>query len=237
MTKNFVPITIGSSIKTVEKDFADALTLSRQRFDAMTEEDDDDDEDEDEEPEMSFKERMAAAKKAKKDSADARAVVDRIDALEAENEVLAALVGQSVHQDADDEDDDEMEMLSPQEIAMIMLAEFKAAKPFLPGDSSIANFADVYDIYEAAIANRYPGSLVNPEMEGADDNDRIDPMDADELRGAFKMMLIAANPMQQTPDISLDSTDADRQFSEALGLRSDSGSVVIAEPLKLKPLY
>ena len=168
---------------------------------------------------MSFADKMKAAKakkaKAKKDSSDVDAIVSRIDSLEAENEVLASLVDQTVHEDADE---DMTEDMTPQEIAIQLVTEFEKAKPFLPPNASVADYSDIYDIYEDAIETRSPGILLTEEMSD-DDGDRVDPNDADELRGAFKMLRRMANPMQMQPSISMDS--ADRSFAEALGLRSD----------------
>ena len=226
-------ITIGSSIRQVPEELANALIDSRERFDALTEDADDDDEDEDDEDEdedeeeeddeeddMSFADKMKAAKakkaKAKKDSSDVDAIVSRIDSLEAENEVLASLVDQTVHEDADDDED--MEYMTPQEIALQLVAEFEKARPFLPPNASVADYSDIYDIYEDAIETRAPGIILTEEMMD-DDADRVDPTDADELRGAFKMLRRMANPMQMQPIVSMDS--ADRSFAEALGLRSD----------------
>jgi hypothetical protein len=207
----------------------------------MTEEDEEDDE----EP-MSFVDEMKAAKAkakakakaaAKKDSLDADSVVSHIDALEAENEVLAAMIQQQPHEDAEDEyDDEEMDDRTPQEIAMELLAEFEAAKSFLRPEAQITDYGDIYDIYEDAIGTRYPGLLMGSEGE-IPDRRRVDPNDADELRGVFNLMCFIANPMQQTPTMAMDSKDADRAFSKSLGLHSDSANVLMPTQPKLTEYY
>ena len=238
MTTTLTPTTIGDQIVALPPNLANSIAQARTRFDAMkkkAEEEEDpeeeaeesDDEEDEEDSKMSFFEKMKAAKAAKaskKDSDDIEAIFDRIDSLEAENEVLASLVNQDInedaedHEDADDDEDMTDEYMTPQEIAIQLVTEFEKAKPFLPPNASVANYADVYDIYEDAIKTRSPGILLTEEMS-EDDDDRVDPNDADELRGAFKMLRRMANPMQMQPSISMDS--ADRVFAEALGLRSD----------------
>ncbi len=239
MATSMVPVYINDRIHNLPEDLAESVALTRQRLDAMAEEDDDDDDDDDDE--MTFADKMKAAKAAKaskKDSLDAADVVDHIDSLEAENEVLAALIQQQQHGDAmeDEYEDEPMDDRTPQEIAMELLAEFEEAKPFLSPEARISDYSDIYDIYEDAIGTRYPGSLLGDE-EMEDDDDRIDPNDADELRGAFKMMCFIANPMRQSPVMAMDSKDADRAFSEALGMRSDSLTPVMPSAPTLKPLY
>lgn len=245
MTTTLTPVTIAGQIYTLPEALASDIEASRQRFDAMKEEDEDPEEENDESDEdegMSFADQMKAAKAAKakaskKDSFEAADVVDHIDSLEAENEVLAALIQQQ-HGDAieDEYEDDRMDDRTPQEIAMELLAEFEEAKPFLGPEARISDYADIYDIYEDAIGTRYPGALLGDE-EMDDDDDRIDPNDADELRGAFKMMCFIANPMQKSPVIAMDSKDADRAFSEALGMRSDSAQVLMTTQPKLTEYY
>lgn len=240
MATSTVPVYINDRIHNLPEDLAESVALTRQRLDAMAEDEDDDD-DEDEDEEMSFADKMKAAKAdkaSKKDSLDAADVVDHIDSLEAENEVLAALVQQQQHADAmeDEYEDEPMDDRTPQEIAMELLAEFEEAKPFLGPESRISDYSDIYDIYEDAIGTRYPGALLGDE-EMEDDDDRIDPNDADELRGAFKMMCFIANPMKASPVMAMDSKDADRAFSEALGMRSDSLTPVMPSAPTLKPLY
>ena len=244
MTRTLTPTTIGDQIVALPPDLANSIAQARIRFDAVKkakeekddpEEDDESDdeeaaEDEEESPakgsKMSFADKMAAAKaakSAKKDSEDIEAIFARIDSLEAENKVLASLVSQDIHEDADPTmtDEDTVDM-TPQEIALQLIDEFEEAKPFLPAEAKVTDYQDIYDIYENAIATRYPNALVNPDMEQEDDDDRINPMDADELRGAFLMMVIAANPMRMAPGMSMDSADeSDRSFANALGLRSD----------------
>ena len=249
MTTQLTPIAVGDQIISLPTSLAESINTSRQRFDAMTEKDEDpeeedetdEEEDEDEDEEMTFAEKMKAAKAAKaskKDSFDAVDVVDHIDALEAENEVLAAMIQQQMHGDAmeDEYEDEPMDDRSPQEIAMELLAEFEEAKPFLGPEARISDYADIYDIYEDAIGTRYPGALLGEE-EMADDDDRIDPNDADELRGAFKMMCFIANPMKGSSMMAMDSRDADRAFSASLGMRSDSLTPVMPCGPNLKPLY
>ena len=230
MTTTLTPTTIGDQIVALPPDLANSIAQARTRFDAMkkkAEEEEDPEEDADESDEeedeedskMSFFDKMKAAKAAKsskKDSDDIEAIFDRIDSLEAENEVLASLVDQTVHEDAGDDED--MEDMTPQEIALQLVAEFEKARPFLPPNASVADYSDIYDIYEDAIETRAPGIILTEEMMD-DDDDRVDPTDADELRGAFKMLRRMANPMQMQPSVSMDS--ADRSFAEALGLRSD----------------
>ena len=239
-------ITIGSSIRQVPEELANALIDSRERFDALIEdadddddeeeeeEDEDDEDEEDDEDDMSFADKMKAAKakkaKAKKDSSDVDAIVSRIDSLEAENEVLASLVDQSVHEDADEDMDD----MTPQEIALQLVAEFEKARPFLSPEASVADYSDIYDIYEDAIETRAPGIILSEEMMD-DDDDRVDPTDADELRGAFKMLRRMANPMQMQPSVSMDS--ADRVFAEALGLRSDGCGETMPKTIKRTEYY
>lgn len=242
MSTQTVPVFISDRIHNLPEDLAESVVLARQRLDAMEEEEEsedggDDKEEEDEDSKMSFADRMKAAKAkaAKKDSEDVEAIFDRIDALEAENEILASLVPQDIHEDADDEEEEE-EYMSPQEIALQLISEFEKAKPFLPLEASVADYGDVYDIYEDAIGTRFPGFLLTDE-EMQDDDDRLDPNDADELRGAFKLLRRMANPMQQTPEMAMDSKDADRAFSEALGMRSDSLTPVMPCSPVLKPLY
>ena len=253
MTTTLTPTTIGDQIVALPPDLANSIAQARTRFDAAKkakeeeedpeeEADESDDEeaaeDEEEAPskgsKISFFDKMKAAKAAKsskKDSDDIEAIFDRIDSLEAENEVLASLVSQDIHEDAEDHEDagmatmtdEEMQDMTPQEIALQLIAEFEEAKPFLPAEASVGDYSDIYDIYEDAIATRYPNALINPDAVQEDDDDRIDPMDADELRGAFKMMVIGANPMRMAPGMSMDSADeSDRSFANALGLRSDS---------------
>ena len=235
MTTTLTPTTIGDQIVALPPDLANSIAQARTRFDAMKkkaeeeedeeEEDDSDDEEDEEDSKMSFFDKMKAAKAAKsskKDSDDVSAIFDRIDSLEAENEVLASLVNQEINEDAEDhedaDDEDMTEDMTPQEIALQLVAEFEKARPFLPPNASVADYSDIYDIYEDAIETRSPGILLTEEMSD-DDGDRVDPNDADELRGAFKMLRRMANPMQMQPSISMDS--ADRSFAEALGLRSD----------------
>ena len=246
MTTTLTPTTIGDQIVALPPDLASSIAQARTRFDAVKkaaeekddpaqdEDSDDEDaaEDEEEAPDksskMSFADKMKAAKEAKsakKDSDDVDAIFARIDALEAENEVLASLVNKDIHKDAegdDGEDEDMTEDMTPQQIALQMLDEFQEAKPFLPANADITNYQDIYDIYQDAIATRYPDALVNPDEARDDDDDRINPTDADELRGAFLMMVIAASPMRMpgSPGMSMDS--ADQSFATALGLRSDS---------------
>jgi len=247
MTTTLTPTTIGDQIVALPPDLANSIAQARTRFDAAKkakeeeedpkeEADESDDEeaaeDEEEAPskgsKMSFFDKMKAAKAAKsskKDSDDIEAIFDRIDSLEAENEVLASLVkNEESHEDAGSTmTDEEMADMTPQQIALQLIDEFEEAKPFLPAEAKVTDYQDIYDIYEAAIATRYPNALVNPDMEQEDDDDRINPMDADELRGAFLMMVIAANPMRMAPGMSMDSADeSDRSFANALGLRSDS---------------
>lgn len=241
MPTALTPTTIGDQIVALPSDLASSIAQARSRFDAAKkgEEPDDDDADDEEatpasdgkdadDSKMSFADKMKAAKAAKaakKDSDDVDAIFARIDALEAENEVLASLVNKDIHEDAgeddgaDDGEDDETEGMTPQEIALQMIDEFQEAKPFLPAGANITNYQDIYDIYQDAIATRYPDALVNPDEQKDDDDDRINPMDADELRGAFLMMVIAASPMKMAGSMSLDS--ADQSFATALGLRSD----------------
>lgn len=241
MTTSTVPVYINDRIHNLPEDLAESVALTRQRLDAMKDEDSEEEADESEEDEeMSFADKMKAAKAAKaskKDSLDAADVVDHIDSLEAENEVLAALIQQQ-HGDAieDEYEDEPRDDRTPQEIAMELLAEFEEAKPFLSPEARISDYSDIYDIYEDAIGTRYPGALMGDE-EMEDDDDRIDPNDADELRGAFKMMCFIANPMQKSPVMAMDSKDADRAFSEALGMRSDSLTPVMPSAPTLKPLY
>ena len=236
MTTTLTPTTIGDQIVALPPDLANSIAQARTRFDAMKkkaeeeedpeeEADESDDEEDEKDSKMSFFDKMKAAKAAKsskKDSDDVSAIFDRIDSLEAENEVLASLVNQEINEDAEghkDADDEDMtEDMTPQEIAIQLVTEFEKARPFLPPNASVANYADIYDIYEDAIETRSPGILLTEEMS-EDDGDRVDPTDADELRGAFKMLRRMANPMQMQPSISMDS--ADRSFAEALGLRSD----------------
>ena len=243
MTTTLTPTTIGDQIVALPPDLATSIAQARTRFDAMKkkeEEDDEedadesDDEEDEEDSKISFFDKMKAAKaakSAKKDSDDIEAIFDRIDSLEAENEVLASLVSQDIHEDAEDEDhedddDEDMEDMTPQQIALQMIDEFQEAKPFLPADANITDYQDIYDIYQDAIATRYPDALVNPDEAQEDDDDRINPMDADELRGAFLMMVIASHGMRMAPGtrmapgMSMDS--ADKSFATALGLRSDS---------------
>ena len=252
MTTTLTPTTIGDQIVALPPDLANAIAQSRIRFDAAKkakEEKDDPAEDDEEAPDadskMSFADKMKAAKAAKaekKDSDDVEAIFARIDALEAENAVLASLVDQGIHKDADDEedtephedapgdmendgDDEDMENMTPQQIALQMIDEFTEAKPFLPADADITNYQDIYDIYQDAIANSYPDALVKPDLVQEDDDDRVNPMDADELRGAFLMMVICSHGMKMAPGVrmspgmSLDS--ADKSFATALGLRTD----------------
>lgn len=243
MTTQLTPIAVGNQILSLPTSLAESINSSRQRFDAMKEKDEDpeeeaDETDEEEEAEdegTSFADKMKAAKAkkaAKKDSDDIDSAIDHIDSLEAENEVLAALLqgyqgdaeeedGEESHEDADDEGyvDDR----TPQEIALEMLEEFEDAKPFLNRDASIANYRDIYDIYEDAISTRYPGLLLSPDSEegDVDSEDCIDPNNEDQLKGAFLLMLYMSNPMPQKPmAMSMDS--ADRSFAAALGVRKDS---------------
>ena len=202
MTTTLTPTTIGDQIVALPPDLANSIAQARTRFDAMKkkdeeedeeEEEDDDDEEDEEDSKMSFFDKMKAAKAAKsskKDSDDIEAIFDRIDSLEAENEVLASLVNQDINEDSkneghEDADDEDMtEDMTPQEIAIQLVTEFEKARPFLPPNASVANYADIYDIYEDAIETRSPGILLTEEMSD-DDGDRVDPNDADELRGAF----------------------------------------------------
>lgn len=239
-TTTLTPVTIAGQIYTLPEDLASDIESSRQRFDAMTEKDEDSEEEDESDEELSFADKMKAAKAAKaskKGSLDAADVVDHIDSLEAENEVLAALIQQQ-HGDAmeDEYEDEPMDDRTPQEIAMELLAEFEEAKPFLSPEARISDYSDIYDIYEDAIGTRYPGALLGDE-EMEDDDDRIDPNDADELRGAFKMMCFIANPMQKSPVMAMDSKDADRAFSKALGIRSDSAQVLMPAQPKLTEYY
>ena len=266
MTTTLTPTTIGDQIVALPTDLASSIAQARTRFDAVKkaaeekndpaqdEDSDDEDaaEDEEEAPDkskMSFADKMKAAKEAKsakKDSDDVDAIFARIDALEAENEVLASLVNKDIHEDAegdgvgagDGEEDMTDDGMTPQEIALQMIDEFQEAKPFLPADANITNYQDIYDIYQDAIATRYPDALVNPDEQKDDDDDRINPMDADELRGAFLMMVIAASPMRMPggPGMSMDS--ADQSFATALGLRSDScDESTMPKPVKRTEYY
>ena len=248
MTTTLTPTTIGDQVVAILPDLATSIAQARSRFDASkkAEEDDkDDDEDDtsassdakDDDSKMSFADKMKAAKAAKaekKDSDDVEAIFARIDSLEAENAVLASLVKkEETHQDApgdmeddgDDEGDDED--MTPQQIALQMIDEFTEAKPFLPADADITKYQDIYDIYQDAIANSYPDALVKPDLVQEDDDDRINPMDADELRGAFLMMVICSHGMKMAPGVrmspgmSMDSAESDRSFATALGLRTD----------------
>ena len=258
MTTTLTPTTIGDQIVALPPDLASSIAQARIRFDAVkkaaeekddpAQDEDSDDEDaaEDEEEasdkssKMSFADKMKAAKEAKsakKDSDDIDAIFARIDSLEAENEVLASLVNQDIHEDAEGDDED-MEDMTPQQIALQMLDEFQEAKPFLPANADITNYQDIYDIYQDAIATRYPDALVNPDEARDDDDDRINPMDADELRGAFLMMVIAASPIRMPggPGMSMDS--ADQSFATALGLRSDScDESTMPKPVKRTEYY
>ena len=250
MTTTLTPTTIGDQIVALPPDLANSIAQARTRFDAMKkkkeeeedpeeEEDESDDEEEEKDSKMSFFDKMKAAKAAKaakKDSDDIEAVFDRIDSLEAENEVLASLVNKDAdgHEDAGDDEEMTDEYMTPQEIAIQLVTEFEKAKPFLPPNASIANYADIYDIYEDAIETRSPGILLTEEMSD-DDGDRVDPNDADELRGAFKMLRRMANPMQMQPSISMDS--ADRSFAEALGLRSDGCGETMIKTTKRTEYY
>jgi hypothetical protein len=252
MTTTLTPTTIGDQIVALPPDLANSIAQARTRFDAAkkasAEDDDDADADDDgdndassdskdHDSNMSFADKMKAAKaakSAKKDSDDVEAIFARIDALEAENAVLASLVKQEEpHEDApgdmeggDDEGDDED--MTPQQIALQMIDEFTEAKPFLPADADITKYQDIYDIYQDAIAHCYPDALVRPDLAQEDDDDRINPMDADELRGAFLMMVIASHGMKMAPGVrmspgmSMDSAESnDRSFATALGLRID----------------
>lgn len=248
MTTTLTPTTIGDQVVAILPDLADSIAQARSRFDASkkAEEDDkDDDEDDtsassdakDDDSKMSFADKMKAAKAskaAKKDSDDVEAIFARIDALEAENAVLASLVKQEEpHEDApgdmedDGEDEGDDEDMTPQQIALQMIDEFTEAKPFLPPDADITKYQDIYDIYQDAIAHCYPDALVKPDLAQEDDDDRINPMDADELRGAFLMMVIASHGMKMAPGVrmspgmSMDSAESDRSFATALGLRTD----------------
>ena len=249
MTTTLTPTTIGDQVVAILPDLADSIAQARSRFDASkkAEEDDkDDDEDDtsassdakDDDSKMSFADKMKAAKAskaAKKDSDDVEAIFARIDALEAENAVLASLVKQEEpHEDApgdmedDGEDEGDDEDMTPQQIALQMIDEFTEAKPFLPPDADITKYQDIYDIYQDAIAHCYPDALVKPDLaQEEDDDDRINPMDADELRGAFLMMVIASHGMKMAPGVrmspgmSMDSAESDRSFATALGLRTD----------------
>lgn len=185
-------------------------------------------EEEDDEEEESFFEKMKAAKKkAKKDSIDPDDLLERLDAIEAENEILAAIVNQDSEEEDDDDDADELEELedrddsddvdtmTPQEIALQLIGQYELAKPFLRTDSTVADFSDVYEIYESAIANRYP------EAFEADENGQlIDPSNTAELVGAYKMLLLADTPSRRDSAVNMDSVD--RHFAESLGLRTDS---------------
>ena len=254
MTTTLTPTTIGDQIVALPPNLANSIAQARTRFDAMkkkAEEEEDpeeeaeesDDEEDEEDSKMSFFEKMKAAKAAKaskKDSDDIEAIFDRIDSLEAENEVLASLVNQDInedaedHEDADDDEDMTDEYMTPQEIAIQLVSAFEKARPFLPANASISGYSDTYDIYEDAIENRCPGLLLTEEMSD-DDDDRVDPTDADELRGAFKMMRRMANPMQMQPSVSMDS--ADRVFAEALGLRSDGCGETMTKTVKRTEYY
>ena len=251
MTTTLTPTTIGDQVVAILPDLATSIAQARSRFDAAKAEkaeDDDKDDDEDDttassdakddDSKMSFADKMKAAKAAKaekKDSDDVEAIFARIDSLEAENAVLASLVKkQEPHADApsdmedDGEDDGDEEDMTPQQIALQMIDEFTEAKPFLPTDADITKYQDIYDIYQDAIAHCYPDALVKPDLVQEDDDDRINPMDADELRGAFLMMVIASHGMKMAPGVrmspgmSMDSAESnDRSFATALGLRVD----------------
>lgn len=253
MTTTLTPTTIGDQVVAILPDLATSIAQARSRFDAAkkasAEDDDDADADtdgdnnsssdsKDHDSNMSFADKMKAAKAskaAKKDSDDVEAIFARIDALEAENAVLASLVKQEEpHADApsdmedDGEDEGDDEDMTPQQIALQMIDEFTEAKPFLPTDADITKYQDIYDIYQDAIAHCYPDALVKPDLAQEDDDDRINPMDADELRGAFLMMVIASHGMKMAPGVrmspgmSMDSAESnDRSFATALGLRTD----------------
>jgi hypothetical protein len=248
MTTATVPVYINDRVHQLPPELAAAVAATHQKLDSMAKEDDD--EEEESETQADFLKRMAKAKAkaaGKNDSLDPDdlidQLVDRIDSLESEKEdsdaqkeVLAAMIQQQPHQDADDEyDDEEMDDRSPQEIAMELLAEFEAAKSFLRPEAQITDYGDIYDIYEDAIGTRYPGLLMGSEGE-TPDRRKVDPDDADELRGVFNLMCFIANPMQQ-PTMALDSKDADRAFSQQLGMRSDSLTPVMSAAPTLKPLY
>lgn len=245
MTTQLTPVTIGDKIVTLPSALADSIAQTRQRFDAMKDDDEEDEEEmeeeDEEEEEMSFAEKMKAAKAkkaAKKDSADLESVLSHIDSLEAENEVLASLLQDQYqdesHEDSDDEDGhmDEMDSRTPQEIALEMMAGYEQAKPFLSMESTIANYGNLYDIYEDAITSRYPDLLMDPDLEDEENYGRIDPNDEDQLKGAFLMMVAIARPMQKQPmspgGLSMDS--ADRAFSQALGSRADSTTAIRSTP-------
>lgn len=253
MTTELTPIAVGDQILSLPTSLAESINVSRQRFDAMKEEEEDpeeeadetDEEESSEDAKMSFADKMKAAKakKAKKDSIDADDIdqaIDHIDALEAENKILAALLqgyqgeesDSESHEDADDEvymDDEMMDSRTPQEIALELVAGYEQAKPFLPMEATIADYGDIYDIYEDAISARYPDLLMDPELDDMQNANRLDPNDADELRGAFLMMVAASRPMQQKPSaMSMDS--ADRSFAAALGVRKDSAAAMRPAP-------
>jgi hypothetical protein len=255
MTTSTVPVYINDRVHQFPPELAAAVAATHQKLDSMSDEDEDEEEEEDEdETKADFLKRMAKAKAkvaGKNDSLDPDDVidqlVDRIDSLESEKkdsdaqkEVLAAMIQQQPHEDADDEyEDEEMDDLTPEEIATERIAAFMKAKPFLRPEAQITDYGDIYDIFEDAIGTRYPNAFGIAE-DGEDDgmgDYRIDPDDADELRGAFYLMCLASNPMQRTPTMALDSKDADRAFSQQLGMRSDSLTPVMPAAPTLKPLY
>lgn len=230
------PITIGDQIVSLPADLASEIAATRQRFDAMKDDVDEDSEDESEseddedDSKSAWLEKMKAAKakKAKKDSDDLEGHFDAIerekDALQAENEILSSLIADQYRGDADDEEDSDR---SPQELALELAIGFDTARPYLEPGSSIVDFADIYDIYQAAIEGQYPDA-------------DIDYGDEAEIMGAFKMMIAIKNPRQVQPTVmSLDSDDysnADRVFAESMGARMDS-AIALPEQPQLKPLY